>query len=184
MILLLKKSLKGNLGKEWHPPPPYFAFHTFLCVFPGDAQACMSVAHCYNHGKGVSSQDFDKAYIYHKKAADLGMTYNITNFNLLHAYIKFCWRWSTANCRCCCFDKGSNSLVCFVFVDTEHLTSGHMFAPMFFGRTVISRPAILAKTCCDKGIFRLKNVIKSFTREPKLSLRPFSMLFSVYPTLR
>lgn len=37
----------------------------------GDAQACMSAGHCYNHGKGVS-QDFDKAFVYHQKAAALG----------------------------------------------------------------------------------------------------------------
>ena len=31
----------------------------------------MSLAHCYSHGKGVEV-DFDKAFLYHEKAADKG----------------------------------------------------------------------------------------------------------------
>lgn len=31
----------------------------------------MSLAHCYSHGKGVEV-DFDKAFLYHEKAADMG----------------------------------------------------------------------------------------------------------------
>ena len=32
----------------------------------------MSIAHCYNHAKGVE-ENFDEAFAYHKKAAELGL---------------------------------------------------------------------------------------------------------------
>ena len=41
----------------------------------------MSVAHCYSNGKGVDV-DFEKAYNYHKMAADKGMI-SKTNIRIL-----------------------------------------------------------------------------------------------------
>ena len=37
----------------------------------GDAQAQLSIARCYNHGKGVE-QSFEKAFEHHMEAAKAG----------------------------------------------------------------------------------------------------------------
>ena len=42
----------------------------------GDAQAQLSIARCYNHGKGVG-QSFEKAFEHHMEAAKAGCVHTL-----------------------------------------------------------------------------------------------------------
>ena len=66
-----------------------------LLVSIGDVSAHMSLAQCYNHGKGVE-QNFEKMFSHHLKAAESGMwisNYPSTHLLMYHSFIQ-------RYCRC------------------------------------------------------------------------------------